>query len=345
MAEVKWIKITTDMFDNRKIKHLRRLPDGNNIVLIWVMLLTMAGRCNSGGMIFLTENIPYTQKMLADELDFEENTVRLALEALEQLGMVVTENGCFTIAGWLEHQNIEGMEKIREQTRKRVQRHREAQRSLMESNVCQYCGAAATGYDHILATARGGADTDENKVPCCPECNRIKNDKPVADFLNANRGRIRDDIVSANKKLHRFVTLCNVTGRYTVTQSNATDIEEDKEEELEKDKIDYKGIVNTFNEICVSFPSVRSISDARKKAMRARLNTYTVDDFKALFEKAEASSFLKGKNSSNWSATFDWLIKDSNMAKVLDGNYDDKKGAAHSGADSGNSGKVYGEWL
>lgn len=120
------------MFDNRKIKHLRRLPDGNNIVLIWVMLLTMAGRCNAGGMIFLTENIPYTPKMLADELDFEENTVRLALDALERLGMVVTSNGCFTIAGWSEHQNIEGMDKIREQNRIRKQRQR-AKAALPES--------------------------------------------------------------------------------------------------------------------------------------------------------------------------------------------------------------------
>ena len=83
MADVKWIKLTTDMFDNRKIKHLRRLPDGNNIVLLWIMLLTMAGRCNAGGMIFLTENIPYTTKMLADELGFEENTVILGIQALE----------------------------------------------------------------------------------------------------------------------------------------------------------------------------------------------------------------------------------------------------------------------
>ena len=83
------------MFDNRKIKHLRRLPEGNNIVLIWVMLLTMAGRCNAGGMIFLTENIPYTPKMLADELGFEENTVKLALDALEQLEMITTEESFF----------------------------------------------------------------------------------------------------------------------------------------------------------------------------------------------------------------------------------------------------------
>lgn len=128
MAEVKWVKITTDMFDNRKIKHLRRLPDGNSIVLIWVMLLTMAGRCNSNGMIFLTENIPYTPKMLADELDFEENTVQLALEALARLNMVVIRDGYYSIAGWEEYQNIEGMERIKEQTRKRVAKHRENKR-------------------------------------------------------------------------------------------------------------------------------------------------------------------------------------------------------------------------
>ena len=132
MAEVKWVKITTDMFDNRKIKHLRKLPDGNNIVLIWVMLLTMAGRCNAGGMIFLTENIPYTPKMLADELGFEENTVKLALQALEQFSMIRSDQNYFTIAGWDEYQNIEGMDKIREQTNKRVAAYRQRQKALVQ---------------------------------------------------------------------------------------------------------------------------------------------------------------------------------------------------------------------
>ena len=140
MTEVKWVKLTTDMFDNRKIKHLRKLPEGNNIVLIWVMLLTMAGRCNSGGMIFLTENIPYTPKMLADELDFEENTVTLALQALEQLDMIITDNGFFTVAGWEEYQNIEGMDKIREQNRERQRLKRERKKLALldmsrDSNV------------------------------------------------------------------------------------------------------------------------------------------------------------------------------------------------------------------
>ncbi len=130
MADVKWIKITTNMFDNRKIRHLRRLPDGNNIVLIWVMLLTMAGRCNANGMIFLTENIPYTPKMLADELDLEENTVKLALTALEQLNMVVMDQGFFSIAGWEEYQNVDRLSEIREYNRIAKQKSRAKQKEL-----------------------------------------------------------------------------------------------------------------------------------------------------------------------------------------------------------------------
>ena len=152
VADIKWIKLTTDMFDNRKIKHLRRLPEGNNIVLIWVMLLTMAGRCNSGGMIFLTENIPYTTKMLADELDFEETTVQLALQALEQLNMVVANQGYFTIAGWEEYQNIEGMDKIREQNRLRQAKHKAKQKALpgnVSGNVTLTLGNATDKEEDI----------------------------------------------------------------------------------------------------------------------------------------------------------------------------------------------------
>lgn len=130
MGEIKWIKLQVDMFDNRKVRHLRRLPDGNNIVLIWVMLLTMAGRCNAGGMIFLTENIPYTPKMLADELGFEENTVQLALASLERLNMIVANNGFFAIAGWEEYQNTDRLSEIREYNRLAKQKSRERQKLL-----------------------------------------------------------------------------------------------------------------------------------------------------------------------------------------------------------------------
>lgn len=129
MADVKWIKITTDMFDNAKIKYLRSLPEGNNIVLIWVMLLTKAGICNAGGMIFLAENIPYTTAMLANELGFGEDTVRLAITMLSKLGMVHAED-VLTITNWDVYQNSEGLEKVREQTRARVAKHREKHKAI-----------------------------------------------------------------------------------------------------------------------------------------------------------------------------------------------------------------------
>lgn len=163
MAEVKWVKIMTDMFDNRKIKHLRRLPEGNNIVLIWVMLLTMAGRCNAGGMIFLTENIPYTPKMLADELGFEENTVKLALRALEEYNMITTDHAHFAIAGWNEYQNIEGMDKIREQNRRRVAAHRQRQKALAEGVPASNASCNVTVTDGNAIDKERDIDKEEEK--------------------------------------------------------------------------------------------------------------------------------------------------------------------------------------
>lgn len=245
------------MFNNRKIKFLRNRPEGNNIILIWVMLLSMAGRCNAGGMIFLTENVPYTTKMLAEELNFKEDVILIALKLLEQLGMIQYYDEKLLITGWEEHQNIEGLEKIREQARLRQAKLRNKQKLLLDNNVT-----------------------------------------------------------------------CNVT----VTHGNAIEeeleIEEEREIELEekRERIDYQQVADMYNNTCVSFPRCKSLSDARKKSIKARINTYSLTDLQLAFEKVEKSDFLKGKNDRNWSANFDWILKDSNMAKILDGNYDNKKG-------------------
>lgn len=115
------------------------------------------------------------------------------------------------------------------------------------------------------------------------------------------------------------VTACNTEKELNINKYIKTDIREEKE------KSDYQRIADLYNETCVSFPCLQKLSDARKKAIRARLKQYSIEDFERLFRMAEASSFLKGKNSRDWSASFDWLIKDANMAKVLDGNYQDQQ--------------------
>ena len=97
-------------------------------------------------------------------------------------------------------------------------------------------------------------------------------------------------------------------------------------ERIDKVRIDYNGIKDAYNRLCPSLPSVKTLSEARKKAIKARLNSYTEDDLCEAFKLAEASDFLKGKNDRNWQADFDWILKDANIAKILDGKYNNKVG-------------------
>ena len=119
-------------------------------------------------------------------------------------------------------------------------------------------------------------------------------------------------------------SLCKCLRKDDVNSLDKNRLEEERDKEIDNNRIDYQLIADMYNSTCTSYPSIKVLSDARKKTIKARLKTYSIDDFKTLFEKAEASTFLKGGNSNNWSATFDWLIKDANMAKVLDGNYDNR---------------------
>lgn len=81
-------------------------------------------------------------------------------------------------------------------------------------------------------------------------------------------------------------------------------------------------VVDLFNKVCLSFPKVTRLSDARLRTIKARLKKYSIGEIEEAFQKAEQSDFLKGTNSRGWRADFDWLMKEGNIAKVLDGNYD-----------------------
>lgn len=232
MTEVKWIKITVNMFDDEKIKLIQAMPEGDAILVVWIRLICLAGKCNSGGYVFFSDSIPYTEEMLSTIFNKPLQVIKLAIKTFQQFGMVEIDEKGLYLVNFEKHQNIDGLEKIKEQTKDRVKRYRDRQKALMESNVCQYCGKTATGYDHVIPTSKGGEDIDSNKVPCCADCNRIKNDKPLVDFLNGNRDRVNDILVTSNHKLSRHVTLRNVTNSYEVTQSNATDIDIDKEKDI-----------------------------------------------------------------------------------------------------------------
>ena len=130
MADVKWIKIATGIFDDEKILLIESMPEADAIIVIWFKLLTLAGKQNNDGIFVLNDKIPYTDEMLSTIFRRPLQTVRLALGVFEQFGMVEIVNETITIPSWEKHQNIEGLDKIREQNRQRVARYRERQKQL-----------------------------------------------------------------------------------------------------------------------------------------------------------------------------------------------------------------------
>lgn len=111
------------------------MPEGDTLVLVWIKLLLLAGQINDGGLVYITPEIGYSMEALAAEFDRPLNLVQPAIELFCRFGMVeIDESGIIAVCGWEKHQNVEGMERIREQNRKRVQKYR-AKQSLPSSNV------------------------------------------------------------------------------------------------------------------------------------------------------------------------------------------------------------------
>ena len=130
MGDVKWIKITTNVFDDEKIRLIETLPDADTLIVIWFKLLIMAGKCNDCGFIYLNKEIPYNDEMLSTIMRRPINTIRLALVEFVNLKMIEIEDDYISISNWDKHQNIEGLEKIKEQGKVRQQRHRDKLKQL-----------------------------------------------------------------------------------------------------------------------------------------------------------------------------------------------------------------------
>jgi len=132
MAKVQWIKLSTDVFDNRKIKQIEAMPEGDAILVIWFKLLVLAGKTNDNGMVYFSEDIPYTDDMLSVEFGRPIQIVRLALQTFVKFGMIEVTDDVFMLTGWEKYQNIDGLERIREQNRERKRRQRARQKNLPE---------------------------------------------------------------------------------------------------------------------------------------------------------------------------------------------------------------------
>lgn len=147
MAEVKWIKLCTDVFNDEKMMLIEAMPESDGIIVIWFKLLCLAGMQNNGGVFMLNEKIAFNDEMLAAIFRRPINLVRLALNTFENFGMVEIINNVYVIPNWEKHQNVDKMDEIREYNRLKQRESRAKKKLLQDVNdkvndmsmTCQPC--------------------------------------------------------------------------------------------------------------------------------------------------------------------------------------------------------------
>lgn len=176
MAAISWIKLSVNIFDDEKIKLIKSMPEGDAIILIWIQLLCLAGKTNDGGAVYIGQHMNYTDEMISTICNQPLNTVRFALQTFEKFEMInLSQDGLISIANWEKHQNIEGMERVREQTRKRVAKYRAKQKALESSND--------------TVTLRNGTDKNKNRLD--KDKNRLEiDDNNIADLSEKEKSTI-----------------------------------------------------------------------------------------------------------------------------------------------------------
>ena len=205
MADVKWIKITTDIFDDEKILLIESLPDSYAIITCWFKLLCLAGKQNNSG-VFLMGRIAYTDKMLATIFRMKESTVTMALKTFEQFGMVEIVDGVITIPNWNKHQTLDAYEKKKERDRLYQAERRANQRALVaqssDSHTTQSSDVAISDKDKDKER-----DKDNNIVPQTEQPTRKRFIPPTLEEVKAYCQERKNNIDA-----ERFVDYYNSNG-------------------------------------------------------------------------------------------------------------------------------------
>lgn len=313
MADINWIKLRVDMFDDEKIKIIQSMPEGDAILVIWIRIIALAGKCNAKGLVLIEDEFPYSDEMLATIFNKPLATVRLALGTFEKFRMIErTEKGIY-ISNFEKHQNTEGMEKIREQARIRKQREREKKRALLEAG----------------------------NAPALPE-NSSENSETLPENVTDNvtshvTSRVTErEVTKQNKNKNKNIYNISSNEDIVETSEKTSEVPDRKSERLSYDEI-----MKDFHATCPDLPGIRALNDARKTKIRSLVKE--LDKLKifpgfepekklhVIFQAAQNSDFLSGRSGKWNGCSFDWLINKTNALKVLEGQYQNKGGVSNAG--------------
>jgi hypothetical protein len=160
-----------------------------------------------------------------------------------------------------------------------------------------------------------------------------ENGRKMAGIIPPNNGEstalIKYNIIKDNNNIIKDNNNININSIDNLNSLNDTHIEimgvkgeEEKTEAAEPQvRVNYQEVADAYNELCPSLPSVKNLNDSRRRAIKARLKTFGINGLKDAFVLAEESDFLTGRIGRGWTANFDWLMKETNLTKVVEGTY------------------------
>ena len=284
MADIKWIKLKVGMFNDDRIKVIQAMPEGDALIVIWIRMLILAGISNAEGYLMISENLPYTEDMLATIFNKPLSVVRLALKTFETFGMVEACNEGIFITDFAAEQG-EKMQDIREYNRikKAESRERAKQKRLEMSLACKI--------DSQL-NVNDKSMTSQGNMSTCQDTD-IEEDKDI--IINNNIPQNPPDLGGKPERLdyEQIAALYNATCKDLPKVRGLSD--------ERKRKI--KTLLNALN----------------KAKVLMELGAY--ERLEYIFQLADESDFLSGRSKANQWCGFDWLINAKNALKVIEGNY------------------------
>ena len=287
MSEISWIKLRIDMFDDEKIKIIQSMPEGDALLVIWIRLIALAGKCNANGLVLVEDEFPYSDEMLSVIFGKPLSTVRLALKTFEKFRMVETTQKAIYITNFEKHPNVQGTE-----------RNRKNALSLEESKVPSLHDFVGDGSRDVTQTSR---DTSR-------EVTEQREDKEIEKEIN-NISSSEDIVGEAppaalpEQKAERLVYNL-IMDDYNKTCADLPKIRAISDAR----KRSVRALLNEIENLKF-FPGFTPYEKLHQ-----------------IFTMAQESDFLSGRNKKWDGCSFDWLMNKSNALKVLEGNYKNKGG-------------------
>ena len=223
MADVKWVRVSIEMFNDPKLKIINSMEEKDLINYVWMRTLLLAGRSNKDGSLFINDNMPYTMKTLAIEFDRTLDEIKLCFKILRKLEMIeFNEDKIFMVKNWAKHQNIEGLEKLKKQNCERVAKHRAKKRQL-EENI----------NDEELSIADNNKKEKDNL-----KCNNENIEDESSANISVNLCAATETLNDDNNKVTYNNTETIKTEKHNITENkgNITVMEQNKKENKTKKK-------------------------------------------------------------------------------------------------------------